>query len=92
MLEAARAHFDDRQVVITPNGGFRCEIQNKKVGGVPNSQHTQGKAADHVILGVSVADLYEYYTLTYPNTAGIGHYKSNFVHLDSRFHPARWSG
>lgn len=28
------------------NSGFRCQVLNKKVGGVPNSQHTKGQAAD----------------------------------------------
>ena len=33
-----------KQIVIT--SGFRCEKLNKAVGGVPNSWHTKGNAAD----------------------------------------------
>ena len=31
---------------IYVNSGFRCEKHNRKVGGVPNSQHMRGEAAD----------------------------------------------
>lgn len=31
---------------IIINSGVRCKAHNKKVGGVPNSQHLYGKAAD----------------------------------------------
>lgn len=33
---------------IKINSGYRCEILNQKVGGVANSQHCQGLAADIV--------------------------------------------
>lgn len=31
---------------IYVNSGYRCEAHNRKVGGVPKSQHMQGEAAD----------------------------------------------
>lgn len=31
---------------ITVNSGFRCQIHNRNVGGVANSQHLRGEAAD----------------------------------------------
>ncbi len=31
---------------IIVNSGFRCPLHNKRVGGVPNSQHMKGQAAD----------------------------------------------
>lgn len=31
---------------ITVTSGFRCPVLNKKVGGVPSSQHVRGEAAD----------------------------------------------
>ena len=31
---------------ITVNSGFRCPLHNSKVGGVANSQHMRGEAAD----------------------------------------------
>ncbi|ADE57224.1 YcbK family protein [Aminobacterium colombiense] len=38
-----------RSLVGTPifiNSGYRCPTHNKRIGGVPNSWHTQGVAAD----------------------------------------------
>lgn len=31
---------------VTVNSGFRCPLHNSAVGGVANSQHTRGEAAD----------------------------------------------
>lgn len=31
---------------ITVNSGYRCQVHNKTVGGVANSQHMKGEAAD----------------------------------------------
>lgn len=91
MLESARAYFGT-QLVITANGGFRCDVQNKLKGGVEYSQHTQGKAADHVIPGVRTKELFDFYDQQYPNTGGVGYYPhSHFVHVDSRLQRARWS-
>ena len=42
LLEPAR-------LIVGPiiiNSGFRCEAVNRKVGGVPSSQHLRGQAAD----------------------------------------------
>ena len=33
-------------VPVRVNSGYRCPAHNKKVGGVPNSNHTKGLAAD----------------------------------------------
>ena len=33
-------------VPVNVNSGYRCETHNAKVGGVKNSKHVQGKAAD----------------------------------------------
>ena len=42
LLEPARFHVGP----IIINSGFRCEAVNSKVGGVRNSQHLVGQAAD----------------------------------------------
>ena len=52
VLDALREHFDAPCKV---NSGCRCESHNSGVGGVPNSQHILGKAADIVIRDVSPA-------------------------------------
>ncbi len=43
LLERARAYFG-MPIIIT--SGVRCAYQNKKVGGISNSKHKVGKAAD----------------------------------------------
>jgi uncharacterized protein YcbK (DUF882 family) len=71
------------------NCGYRCPKHNKEVGGVPNSQHLYGIAADIDASrwGVDeLADLAEQ-----RNADGIGkYYGSNFVHIDTRGEKARW--
>jgi len=37
---------------ITITSGYRCEFHNRNVGGVENSQHLLGKAADLVVSGL----------------------------------------
>lgn len=46
ILEPLREQFGP----IIIRSGFRSEAVNKKVGGVPSSQHRQGEAADFVCL------------------------------------------
>ena len=43
VLDPVREKFGKPVVV---NGGYRCEKHNKDVGGVRNSQHLRGEAAD----------------------------------------------
>jgi uncharacterized protein YcbK (DUF882 family) len=66
--------------------GYRCERYNHKVGGVPNSYHTQGLAAD-----IAVADSNERFRLVQAALAcgirRIGIYRT-FVHLDIGNKPA----
>lgn len=51
-----------RDLVCKPiiiNSGFRNSEVNKLVGGVPNSQHAKGEAADIRVNGVNVRDLFK---------------------------------
>jgi hypothetical protein len=43
LLDRAREHFN---LPIHITSGVRCTYQNNKVGGIKNSKHKQGKAAD----------------------------------------------
>lgn len=43
ILDKARAHFGKP---IHVNSGYRCPELNEKIGGVKNSQHLKGEAAD----------------------------------------------
>lgn len=70
---------------------YRCPDHNADVGGVPNSQHVQGCAADILCpdcLSVDeLADIVEEC-----GADGIGrYYDSSFVHADTRGYAARWT-
>ena len=88
VLEDVRQHFD---VPVIINSGCRCESHNKKVGGVPDSQHVQGIAADIVVSGRTPALVADYLERKYPGKYGIGRY-SKFTHIDVRPSAARWRG
>lgn len=53
VLDPARERLGKPVVV---NSGFRCLIHNKAVGGVYNSQHVSGQAADIAPAGFKVKD------------------------------------
>ncbi len=72
---------------IIINSGYRTESYNKKIGGVKNSYHIQGKAVDIRVNGMKpeqVAKIAEKIGFN-----GIGIYKT-FVHLDVRHIKTRW--
>lgn len=56
-LQDIRNHFG-KAVIIT--SALRCPTHNKNVGGVKNSKHTQGKAVDFYVKGVSYKTLKSY--------------------------------
>lgn len=68
---------------IYVSSGYRCTYWNMINGGVPNSQHKQGNAADIWVNG----DYDEFYELVVASNLfdGIGHYpEQEFVHVDCR--------
>lgn len=80
----------DRPIKI--NSGFRCYSHNFAIGGASNSQHLAGKAADIVIVDLTLNEMVELaeQVETFRN-GGIGIYsKKGFIHIDSRGHRARW--
>lgn len=79
-LQKARDHFGKPMIITS---GYRTTSHNIKVGGVSNSQHVFGNAADVYIPGVSVKDLYNYFCEIAGNGCGIGIYDT-FVHFDVR--------
>ncbi len=80
----------EKPVVV--HDGYRCPAHNLKVGGVADSEHTLGTAADVSIPGVKMQQMYEL-ALQVPTFlhGGIGVYDSTFLHLDVRPHAARWA-
>lgn len=78
---------------IKIDSGYRCKIHNAAIGGSPNSYHVRGMAADIVIQGKSVREMYELAVLI-PGfrNGGIGIYPDNgFIHVDVRGKIARWA-
>ena len=77
---------------VVVHDGYRCAAHNQEVGGVSDSEHTRGMAADVSIPGLSLQQMYEL-ALQVPTSlqGGVGVYDSSFLHLDTRPHPARWA-
>jgi|SRR6056297_481279 len=78
---------------ININSGYRSPFYNKLIGGVKNSQHTFGKAADISVVGLEPKEVYDAIEdlINKGNMlqGGLGLYK-NFVHYDIRGKRARW--
>ena len=69
---------------------YRCPEHNAAVGGVPNSQHTQGLACDLWASGMSVDELAA--KALELGADGVGYYySSEFVHVDVRY-GRTWAG
>ena len=74
---------------VTLNSAYRSPEHNKAVGGVSNSQHTKGTAADIVVSGtdpLTVGQIAEHFL---GNHGGIGVY-TTFTHVDTRKTRSRW--
>ncbi|MDW7746568.1 D-Ala-D-Ala carboxypeptidase family metallohydrolase [Halomonas sp.] len=86
ILEAVRTHFG-APVIVT--SGCRCPAHNATVGGVPNSQHVLGRAADIKVRNAAPLTVRDYIARHFPQ-ASLGLY-ATFVHVDTRSNgPARW--
>ena len=66
------------------NSGYRCPTHNANVGGVPNSQHVLGTAADVACPPQLTFGQFKWYVDQLPFD-GIGIYENaNFIHVDVR--------
>jgi uncharacterized protein YcbK (DUF882 family) len=90
-LQVLRDHFGS---AITINSGYRSPAHNERIGGVKNSYHVKGMAADIVIKGVSPYALAKQIEMLIDGgkmtQGGIGIYDT-FTHYDIRGHAARWN-
>lgn len=77
-LQRIRDHFNSP---VNINSGYRSASHNKNVGGVKNSYHTQGRACDIRVSGVTPVEVARYAESI--GVHGIGLY-DNFVHVDTR--------
>lgn len=87
LLEAIRSEAGDKAITI--NSGYRSPAHNKAVGGVANSQHVKGTAADIVVDGtdpLTVGQIAEHFL---NKKGGIGVYQT-FTHVDTRATRSRW--
>lgn len=79
-------------VPIGVNSGLRCAQWNAIQGGVSNSQHRYGTAADlGKPSGVTVAEMARVAEDVMGDTGGIGIYSWG-IHIDSRKTKSRWNG
>ena len=89
-LEVLRAEI---QRPIRINSGYRSPAYNQKVGGVHDSQHVLGKAADIVVNGLTPKELAQKIETLIRSgrmkQGGLGIYDT-FVHYDIRGVRARW--
>ncbi len=79
-----------KEVVV--HDAYRCPAHNQQVGGVSDSEHTLGMAADVSIPGLTLQEMYELalQVLAFLK-GGIGVYDGGFVHVDIRLHQSRWA-
>ena len=57
LLVATLQRIRDRAGPVVVTSGYRCPVHNEAVGGVKNSQHLYGKAADIYVQNMSQAAL-----------------------------------
>jgi len=77
---------------IVVHDGYRCPAHNLEVGGVTDSEHTRGMAADVEIPGLTLQQMYDL-ALRVPAfvEGGIGAYDGGFLHVDVRMTCSRWA-
>ena len=81
LLEQLRQACDNRPLHI--NSGYRCEVHNRNVGGVPDSQHVKGTAADVAVPAGMSFDAFARAVESLPFD-GVGRYEPDFIHVDVR--------
>ena len=77
---------DQLKQPILINSGYRTPEHNRAVGGVKNSYHLKGMAADIIIPGMPAAEVQRHLS---DWQGGMGCYE-HFTHLDIRPYKARW--
>ncbi len=91
VVQSIRDHFG---VPVSIQSGYRSPAHNKKVGGVKDSQHLLGTAADIKVKGKTPEQVFHAINSGEvkgidPNIMGVGLYPT-FVHVDVRGNRARW--
>lgn len=82
LLEQLRANIGGLPLHI--NSGYRCPKHNAEVGGVTNSQHVLGTAADVAVPAALNIEQFKWYIQQLPfDWAGV-YRQDNFIHVDVR--------
>ncbi len=79
VLDRTREHFGSPATV---SSGLRCKQHNTNVGGVANSRHLSGKAADFCVRGKTSAQVLAF-VQNQPETRYAYAIDSSYVHVDS---------
>ena len=86
-LELLRASIN-RPIIV--NDAYRCPEHNRAIGGVPDSQHVLGLAADIRVPGMTAAELY-FAAVKIGPIKGLGRDDhKNYLHVDVRQRFAQW--
>lgn len=90
-LEQLRAEIGGH--ALTVHSAFRPPAYNQMIGGASSSAHIDGLAADvSASGGVSTYQLYRAADRIIADAGGVGYYPAlQFVHIDVRGEPARWT-
>ena len=89
VLQSIRSRFG---TAVTINSGYRTPQYNAKVGGVTDSQHCYGTAADITVKGQKPAAVAAYARELMPDWGGVGVYsQKGFTHIDIREARADWN-
>jgi Peptidase M15 len=88
-LEEIRQKAGGQPLHVT--SGYRPPAYNRKVGGVSNSTHIDGLAADIYSDHMSTEELYDICDRVIGDRGGVGYYPTqDFIHIDLRGYRARW--
>ena len=92
LIYVMQTHISDYYgVVVDVTGGNRCIPHNNSTPGAARfSLHTEGKAADFRVRGVSPRAVYKRLNELFPDKYGLGLYEDR-VHFDVRPDRARWN-
>lgn len=85
-VQKIRSHFGRATII---KSGYRCDTYNKKMSDIGAEYHTQGRAADLYISGVTPLEIAKYAESI--GVKGIGLYGS-YVHIDTRDSKKFWEG
>lgn len=92
MVKIADAIRERIRKPISVNSGLRCKTHNANVGGVSNSQHLYGTAADlGCPIGCTPSQMASIAEEIMGNTGGMGIYSWG-IHIDTRSTKSRWNG